>query len=145
MNTNPSPSPPSSVRRADADADVDVDVDVDDGIGSTSGSGTVGLRAGAGPGDGGCPYGITSPGVVGQGTGSLLSSAVAARAHERANANTTIPIPMLRFQRARNSSAERALTTSGRGDRWFRRDSARPAIRAPSHTVRTARDGGGGR
>lgn len=79
---------------------------MDDGIGSTSGSGTVGLRAGAAPGDGGCPYGITSPGVVGQGTGSLLSSAVAARAHERANANTTIPIPMLRFQRARNSSAE---------------------------------------
>ena len=40
----------------------------------------VGLRAGGGV----CPYGITSPGVVGQGTGSFLSSAVAARAHERA-------------------------------------------------------------
>ena len=83
---------------------MDVDVDVDDGIGSTGGSatGTVGLRAAGG----GSPYGITSPGVVGHGTGSFLSSAAAARAHESANAQTTIAIRMLRFQRARNSSAE---------------------------------------
>jgi hypothetical protein len=83
----------------DEDGDEDEDED-EDGIGSSGGSGTVGLRAG------GCPYGVTSPGVVGQGTGSLRSSAAAGRAHERASANTTIPIRMLRFQRARNSSAE---------------------------------------
>jgi hypothetical protein len=53
------------------------------GPGDGVGDGAVGARDGAGVffgGAGGCPYGITSAGVVGQGTGNRRSAALPCRA-----------------------------------------------------------------
>jgi len=76
----------------------DVDGDgVGDGDGDGDGDGVgvgVGVRDGAGVffgGAGGCPYGITSAGVVGQGTGSRRSSARPGRAASDRQIAAAIP------------------------------------------------------
>src|SRR5437868_5704134 len=111
MNTTPSPNAPRCVSLSLLVADVDAAVLVlvgvvagalgdedEDGFGETGAGLGAGLGAGADGATGAGPNGITSPGDVGHGTGSLPPSAHALRA---ASARyTRAPIPT-RAPRAR--------------------------------------------